>query len=50
MSTKFKNINENFDIMDFNLSETNMNKINQCMITGYRVVDENLKPSATQWD
>ena len=50
MSTKFKNINENFDIMDFNLSETNMNKINQCMITGYRVVDENLKPSAPQWD
>ena len=50
MSTKFKNINENFDIMDFNLSETNMNKINQCMITGYRVVDENLKPTAPKWD
>ena len=50
MSTKFNNIKENFDIMDFNLSDINMNQINQCMVTGYRVVDENLKPTAPKWD
>lgn len=50
MSTKKVNIEANFDVMDFILSNMDMARIDALGDTGYRIVDESLVPWAPDWD
>lgn len=50
MSTKPENIRQNFDVMDFTLSSTDMARIDAMTATGYRVVGRNLIPFAPEFD
>lgn len=50
MSTKSTNINANFDVMDFSLSNVDMARIDALGATNYRIVDESLVPWAPKWD
>ncbi|UWQ90890.1 aldo/keto reductase [Rhodobacteraceae bacterium M382] len=50
MSTKRANIEANFDVMDFTLSNIDMDRIDAMTQTGYRIVGEDLVPWAPKWD
>lgn len=50
MSTKRANIEANFNVMDFTLSNIDMARIDGMTSTGYRIVGEDLVPWAPQWD
>lgn len=50
MSTKPENIRNNFDIMDFTLSNVDMALIELKTKTNYRIVGENKVPWAPKWD
>lgn len=50
MSTKPKNIQSNFEVMDFTLSTPDMARIDSLMSTGYRVVTASKAPWAPKWD
>ena len=50
MSTKQQNIQANYDVMDFTLSSTDMERIDKLNTVGYRVVDSSKVPWAPQWD
>ena len=50
MSTKPENIAANFNVMDFTLSSTDMDRIEALKVTGYRVVDKSRVPWAPVWD
>ncbi|WP_170335392.1 aldo/keto reductase [Ruegeria arenilitoris] len=50
MSTKRANIDANFDVMDFTLSSSDMDRIDAKTHTGYRIVGEDLVPWAPKWD
>ena len=50
MSTKPDNIKKNFNVIDFTLSETEMNEIDKMTSQNYRIVGEDLVPWAPKWD
>jgi len=50
MSTKAENIKTNFNILDFNLSNVDMAKIDTLGSQQYRIVDKSLVPWAPEWD
>lgn len=50
MSTKPRNIAENFDVLDFTLSNAAMAQIDGLNKTGLRIVDSKKVPWAPQWD
>jgi len=51
MSTKAKNIEANFDIMDFDISQKDMSLIDKLAKQGeYRIVHEGIVPWAPKWD
>jgi 2,5-diketo-D-gluconate reductase B len=50
MSTKPANLAANFDVMDFNLSSIDIDRIGALMTTGYRIVDKTRVPWAPEWD
>jgi 2,5-diketo-D-gluconate reductase B len=50
MSTNPKNIRANFEIMDFDLSDEELDQIDELTTTGYRIVDKHLVPWAPDWD
>lgn len=50
MSTQRKNIEANFDVMDFTLSSIDMDRIDAMTVTGYRIVDKELVPFAPAFD
>ena len=50
MSTKRANLEANFDIMTFSLSNVDMNKIDQLGKHAMRIVDKSLVPWAPDWD
>lgn len=50
MSTKPANVQANFDIMDFELSNVDMAKIDALNSTGYRIVTAETVPYAPHWD
>ncbi|MCV6548079.1 MAG: aldo/keto reductase [Cohaesibacter sp.] len=50
MSTKTANIQANFDVMDFTLSNIDMAQIDNLTNTGFRIVGEDLVPWAPKWD
>lgn len=50
MSTKRANIEANFDIMNFTLSNIDMARIDAITQTGLRIVGEDLVPWAPKWD
>ena len=50
MSTNPKNIQSNFQVMDFTLSTPDMARINSLMSTNYRVVSKDKAPWAPDWD
>jgi 2,5-diketo-D-gluconate reductase B len=50
MSTKPANIAANFNIMDFTLSSTDMDRIGGLKTVGYRIVDKSRVPWAPEWD
>jgi len=50
MSTKRKNIEANFDVMDFTLSSIDMNRIDEMTQTGFRIVGKDLVPYAPDFD
>ncbi len=50
MSTKPRNIQSNFEIMDFTLSHVDMARIEKLTQTGYRIVNQELVPWAPDWD
>ncbi|MCH9853760.1 MAG: aldo/keto reductase [Alphaproteobacteria bacterium] len=50
MSTKLDNIKANFDVMDFTLSNIDIDKINALMATNYRVISLEEAPWAPRWD
>lgn len=50
MSTKRKNIEANFDVMDFTLSSIDMDRIEAMTGTGYRIVGKDLVPYAPDFD
>nr|WP_254437016.1 aldo/keto reductase [Ruegeria arenilitoris] len=50
MSTKRANIDANFDVMDFTLSSSDMDRIDAKTHTDYRIVGEDLVPWAPKWD
>ncbi len=50
MSTKRANIQANFDVMDFILSNVDMDRIDSMTQAGYRIVTEDLVPWAPDWD
>lgn len=50
MSTKRANLEANFDIMTFSLSNVDMNRIDQLGKHALRIVDETLVPWAPDWD
>jgi len=50
MSTNPKNIRANFDIMDFDLSNVDIARIDALTKQNYRIVDKTLVPWAPVWD
>lgn len=50
MSTSQKNLQANFDIMNFNLSNVDMTLIDRLTFQNYRIVDKHLVPGAPEWD
>ena len=50
MSTKRKNIEANFDLMDFTLSSVDMARIEELTQTNYRIVRKDLVPGAPDFD
>lgn len=50
MSTKRSNIEANFDVMDFTLSNIDMARIDALTRTGYRIVRSDVAPWAPVWD
>ncbi|MBO9413521.1 MULTISPECIES: aldo/keto reductase [unclassified Ruegeria] len=50
MSTKRANIQANFNVMDFILSNVDMDRIDAMTQAGYRIVTEDLVPWAPDWD
>lgn len=50
MSTKPANIQANFNIMDFTLSNVDMARIEKLTQTGHRIVTKDLVPWAPDWD
>jgi len=50
MSTKPANIAANFDVMDFTLSNIDMDRIDAMTRTGYRIVGKDLVPWAPDYD
>lgn len=50
MSTQRKNISTNFDILNFELSSDDMQRISELTQTGYRIVNDSLVPFAPTWD
>lgn len=50
MSTKRKNIEANFDVMDFTLSNIDLARIDAMTATGYRIVGKDLVPFAPDFD
>lgn len=50
MSTKRENLQANFDIADFTLSDEDMSQIDQLNSTGYRIVNKSLVPWAPEFD
>lgn len=50
MSTKQKNIEANYDVMDFTLSSADMAQIDKLNAVGYRIVDASKVPWAPKWD
>lgn len=50
MSTKAENIQANFNTLDFNLSNTDMARIDTLGAQQYRIVDKELVPWAPEWD
>lgn len=50
MSTKRTNLAANFDVLSFELTPTEMDKINQLNNTNYRIVNKALVPWAPTWD
>ena len=50
MSTNPKNIQANFDVMDFTLSNVDMARIEELTHTGYRIVNKAIVPAAPDWD
>lgn len=50
MSTKRVNLTANFDILNFELTPAEMEKINELSTTNYRIVDKALVPWAPTWD
>ena len=50
MSTKRANIEANFDVMDFTLSNIDMARIDAKTQTGFRIVSSDLVPWAPDWD
>jgi 2,5-diketo-D-gluconate reductase B len=50
MSTKRKNIQDNFNVMDFTLSNIDMARIDALTATNYRIVGKDLVPFAPDFD
>jgi diketogulonate reductase-like aldo/keto reductase len=50
MSTNPINIKDNYDIMDFELSDEQMKQIDELTKTNYRIVDESLVQWCPNWD
>ena len=50
MSTKRKNIENNFNVMDFVLSSIDMNRIEVMTSLNHRLIDKDLVPWAPNWD
>ncbi|MDB4080787.1 aldo/keto reductase [Amylibacter sp.] len=50
MSTNPKNIEENFNILNFTLNNIDINNIEKMKDTGFRIVGEDLVPWAPEWD
>lgn len=50
MSTKRTNIDANFNVMDFTLSSSDMDRIDAMTHIGFRIVGEDLVPWAPKWD
>ncbi|MCY4446400.1 MAG: aldo/keto reductase [Rhodobacteraceae bacterium] len=50
MSSKYKNIHDNFAISDFVLSSVDMAKIDRLGSLNYRIVDKQIVPWAPDWD
>ena len=50
MSTKRKNIQDNFNVMDFTLSNIDMARIDALTSTNYRIVGKDLVPFAPDFD
>jgi len=50
MSTKRANIEANFDVMDFTLSNVDIARIDAITKTGFRIVTKDLVPWAPEWD
>jgi 2,5-diketo-D-gluconate reductase B len=50
MSTKYANMQANFEVMDFTLSSVDMDRVDAMARTGYRVVDKSRVPWAPVWD
>lgn len=50
MSRKPQNIETNFNITDFSLTESEIAEIDQLTKTGYRIVDKSVVPWAPDWD
>lgn len=50
MSTKPKNIRDNFEVMDFTLSSVDMARIDEMNETNFRIVDKKLVPGAPDFD
>ena len=50
MSTRAENLRLNFDLLDFQLGEDEMLRIDALMAEGYRIVNSDLVPTAPSWD
>lgn len=50
MSTRAENLRLNFDLLDFQLDEDEMLRIDALMAEGYRIVNSDLVPTAPSWD
>jgi 2,5-diketo-D-gluconate reductase B len=50
MSTKADNLQRNFDLLDFQLNDDEMARIDTLMADGYRIVNSSLMPTAPAWD
>ena len=50
MSTKADNLQRNYDLLDFQLNDDEMTRIDTLMADGYRIVNSSLMPTAPAWD